>query len=112
MQLDKVTHAVSRETFGPLYFVTWCSRLGDSGFSSLVSLMKLFSGCCWLGACLLGPTSVLEGSLGESYGDGDAGWAPLSLLGASFSPLALSSKGESPVLSGRATVVPLASSPS
>ena len=26
MQLDKVTHAVSRETFGPLYLVTWFSR--------------------------------------------------------------------------------------
>ena len=67
--------------------------------------------CCWLGACLLGPTPVLEGFLGKSYGDGDASWAPLSLLGASFSPLALSSKGESSVLSRRVTVAPLASSP-
>jgi hypothetical protein len=26
MQLDKVAQAVSRETFGPLYLVTWFSR--------------------------------------------------------------------------------------
>ena len=65
--------------------------------------------CCWFGAYLLGPTSVLEGSFSESYGNGDAGWALFSLLGASFSPLALSSKGESPVFSGREMVALLAS---
>jgi len=53
------------------------------------------------------PGDCATGFLGESLGDGDA-----SLLGASYFPTSMSSKGENPIHFGRATVTPLASLPS
>ena len=54
------------------------------------------------------PDVVLEGSSSESLNDGDAGGRHFSSWGRLSSLLALSSKGESPVRSGRATVAPSA----
>ena len=65
----------------------------------------------WQGVRLRDPAFVLEGSWAKTL----ATATPLgvaSLLGASYFPSSMSSKGENPVYFGRATVAPSASLPS